>query len=109
MRPGHSGQSGTVSPGASPQEDTVHGETPPREAGQWRDRLPPSFRASFQGVQLLPHFCCPSCGPRDHSPGFAVTLTRFKAVWARLLVASITTSLRGQEVGLGRGGDSPSC
>lgn len=84
-------------------------ETPPREAGQWRDQLLPSFRASFQGVQRHPDLCCPSRGPRDHSPGFAVTLTRFKAVWTWLLVASITTSLRGQEVGLGGGGDTCTC
>ena len=84
-------------------------ETPPREAGQWRDQLLPSFRASFQGVQRHPDLCCHSRGPRDHSPGFAVTLTRFKAVWAWLRVASITTSLRSQEVSFRGGEDARAC
>lgn len=93
--------------------------------GIGRDQLPLSLRTSAppsKGSRAPPnlHSTKPLALPTQEEPapavalgttcpGFGVTLTRFKAVWTQLLVASIANSLRRQKVGLQGGRDTPVC
>lgn len=82
--------------------------------GVSRGQLPHSQGASFRRAQRHPNLHStkpvmllaqeePASAPAlgTTSPGLGVTLTRFKAVQAQFLVASVAISLRGQEVGSG--------